>query len=85
MAVAYNLKNILTEMTGIKFVETLKITFEKQSGDETVYKTAYFNSFPQTILNETEITPVLPCNYTTNIKPSQSMDIRGIVMDDKFS
>ena len=34
----------LNEMKGLKYVETLKVTFEKLIADETVYKTAYFNS-----------------------------------------
>ena len=42
-------------MTGLKFVETLKITFEKQEGDKMIEKIAYFNSSAQTIINETEI------------------------------
>ena len=42
-------------MKGLKYVETLKITFEKQSGDETVYKSAYFNRAVQTIINHKEI------------------------------
>ena len=46
-------------MTGIKFVETLEITFEKQQGKETIYKEAYFNSTPQIVLNETEIQEAL--------------------------
>ena len=42
-------------MRGFKFVETLKISFEKQSGDEIIHKTAYFNSSVQTIINHIEI------------------------------
>ena len=55
LAIEYNLKKILHEMTGLKFVETLKITFEKQEGDKIIEKIAYFNSSAQTIINETEI------------------------------
>ena len=42
-------------MKGLKFVETLKVTFKKTVNDKTVYKTAYFNSKPQIIINNTEI------------------------------
>ena len=42
-------------MKGLKYVETLKVTFEKQSGDEIISKTAYFNSTPQTIINHADI------------------------------
>ena len=45
----------LNEMKGLKYVETLKVTFEKLIADETVYKTAYFNSSPKQIINQIEI------------------------------
>ena len=50
---------LLNEMKGLKYVETLKITFEKQKGDELIEKTAYFNAKPQTVTNETEIAKLL--------------------------
>ena len=38
-------------MKGLKFIETLKITFEKQTGhEEKTIKSAYFNSIAQTII-----------------------------------
>ena len=46
-------------MKGLKFVETLKVTFRKPNNDEIVYKTAYFNSRAQTIINNTEIPEAL--------------------------
>ena len=46
-------------MKGLKFVETLMVTFKKLAKDEIVYKTAYFNSKPQTIINNTEIPKAL--------------------------
>ena len=54
-----HIKDILASMEGIKYIETLKVTFEKQSGGEIVSKTAYFNSVAQTIINHTEIADVL--------------------------
>ena len=42
-------------MKGIKFIETLNITFEKSLGDEIIFKSTHFNSQPQTIINETQI------------------------------
>ena len=54
-AVANHIENILISMKGLKFVETLKVTFTKMSNGEIVYKTAYFNSPAQTIINNTEI------------------------------
>ena len=46
-------------MKGLKFVETFRVTFKKSSKDEIVHKTAYFNSKPQTIINNTEIPEAL--------------------------
>ncbi|XP_068686771.1 uncharacterized protein [Montipora foliosa] len=59
-AVANHIENILISMKGLKFVETLRVTFEKETGhEERVVKTAYFNSQPQTITNDTQIEPAL--------------------------
>ena len=44
---------------GFKYVETLKVTFEKISADVIVEKSAYFNSKAQTIINNTEINEAL--------------------------
>ena len=46
---------LLNKMKGLKYVETLKVTFEKISADVIVEKSAYFNSTSQTIINEMEI------------------------------
>ena len=55
-AVAIHIEKVLKSMTGLKFVETLRVTFEKQLGrEEKIMKTAYFNSQPQTITNDTQI------------------------------
>ena len=59
-AVAIHIEKILKSMKGAKFVETLRVTFEKQTGrEERIIKTAYFNSQPQTITNNTQIEPAL--------------------------
>ena len=58
-AVANHIENMLISMKGLKFVETLKVTFTKMSNGEIVYKTAYFNSPAQTIINNTEIDKAL--------------------------
>ena len=54
-AIEYHITKTLTSMKGLKAVETLKVTFTKMSGEEIIYKSAYFNSKPQTIINNTEI------------------------------
>ena len=50
---------LLNEMKGLKYVETLKVTFEKISADVIVEKSAYFNSTSQTIINQMEINEAL--------------------------
>ena len=54
-AIEHRVITLLNEMKGFKYVETLKVTFEKNSGNEIVIKTAHFNSTVQTIINHTEI------------------------------
>ena len=54
-----NLLKVLNEMKGLKFNETLKITFEKQNGDKLIEKEAYFNAKPQRVTNEEEISNLL--------------------------
>ena len=58
-AIEHHIESLLTSMKGIKFVETLSVTFTKFANGETIYKTAYFNSKPQTIINNTEIPKAL--------------------------
>ena len=54
-----NLSKVLNEMKGLKFNETLKITFEKQNGDKLIENEAYFNAKPRTVTNEIEIAELL--------------------------
>ena len=54
-----NLLKVLNEMKGLKFNEMLKITFEKQKGDELIEKEAYFNAKPQTVTNDSDIDNLL--------------------------
>ena len=53
------LTTLLNEMKGLKYVETLKVTFKKISADVIVEKSAYFNSASQTIINQMEINEAL--------------------------
>ena len=50
-----HITSLIRSMKGLKFVETLKVTFKKTVNDKTIYKTAYFNSKPQIIINNIEI------------------------------
>ena len=58
-AIEHRVITLLNEMKGLKYVETLKVTFSKISDGETVIKNAYFNSTPQTIINQIEINEAL--------------------------
>ena len=55
------LKKQLNEMKGIKYIETLKLTFKKtaiaadKNEPEMIFKTVYFNSKTKTIINENEV------------------------------
>ena len=53
--IEHYLNKELGELKGFKYIETLKITFEKQLGNKTTIKTAYFNGRVRTIINEKEI------------------------------
>ena len=59
LAVGHHIKKALSAMKGIKFNETLKVTFWKPQDDGWIYKTAYFNSKPQTIINDININEAL--------------------------
>ena len=60
-SVASLLKKQFNEMKGIKYVETLKLTFKKSTVNadknepKMIFKTAYFNSKTKTIINEDEV------------------------------
>ena len=60
-SVVFLLKEQLNEMKGIKYIETLKLTFRKTTVDadrnasKMIFKTAYFNSKAKTIINGNEM------------------------------
>ena len=58
-AIEQRVITLLNEMKGLKYVETLKVTFNKMSDGEIVIKNGYFNSKVQTIINHTEINEAL--------------------------
>ena len=58
----------LGELKGFKYIETLKMTFEKQLENKTTIKTAYFNSKTKTLINENEINEVLQTSRQELIK-----------------
>ena len=49
----------LESMKGFKLLEIIKVTFEKTSGEDTITKTAYFNSSNHVVLNETDLRDAL--------------------------
>ena len=54
LAIETKLNSQLDEMKGLKYVESIKVSFEKQTGDIPVSKQAYFNSTAQKIINPIE-------------------------------
>ena len=60
-----HLENILKDMKGLKFIETLEVTFEKDTIDSktgkrvSIYKTAFFNGKAKTITKPNDIEPEL--------------------------
>ena len=69
---------LLNEMKGLKYVETLKVTFKKYQLIMIVEKSAYFNSTSQTIINQMEISEALQMSKQNHLKQDLSMDIRRI-------
>ena len=57
--IEHYLNKELGELKGFKYIETLKMTFEKQLGGKIITKTVYFNSKTKTLINENEINEVL--------------------------
>ena len=60
-----HLENLLKDMKGFKFIETLEVTFEKDTIDSktgkrvSIYKTAFFNGKAKTITKSNDIEPEL--------------------------
>ena len=60
-----HLEDLLKPMKGFKFIETLEVTFEKDTIDSktgkrvSIYKTAFFNGKAKTITNRNDIEPEL--------------------------
>ena len=60
-----HLENLLKDMKGFKFIETLEVTFEKNTIDSktgkhvSIYKTAFFNGKAKTITKPNDIEPEL--------------------------
>ena len=50
---------ILNDTKGFKFIETLKVTFMKMKDSDYIYKSAYFNSQAQIVMNRNDISSSL--------------------------
>ena len=67
-----HLENLLKDMKGFKFIETLEVTFEKDTiGSKTgkhvsIYKTAFFNGKAKTITKVDDIEPELNMSRQEN-------------------
>ena len=58
-AINNHIIKILASKKGLKFIETLKVTFNKQTKDRITQKTAYFNSKPQETTNNVMVVEAL--------------------------
>ena len=65
---------ILQRTKGFKFVETLKVTFTKRRDDKNIYKTVYFNSRAQIIINSWLII------FIPSLQLSQQQLLNGIAV-----
>ena len=72
-----NLLKVLNEMKGFKFNELLKITFEKQKGDELIENKAYFIAKTQTVTNELEIAELLQITQQQIVNKIQKWISKG--------
>ena len=59
LAIKHHINKLLNEMKGLKFIETLKVTFTKMTNEGFIEKNAFFNGKTQTIINELDITDSL--------------------------
>ena len=59
LAIKLHIEKVLNEMKGLKFSETLKVTFKKMSGEDMIFQNTYFSGTAQTIINETQINDAL--------------------------
>ena len=58
----------LLKLKGFKYIETLKVTFEKKQGKGITTKTAFFNSKTKTLINAMEINEVLQSSREELVK-----------------
>ena len=72
LAISRLFNTILNDTKGLKFVETLKITFVKRKDDKNIHKPAYFNSRVQIVIN--------PNDFMQSLQLSQQQLLSGIVV-----
>ena len=86
-SVASFLMKHLNEMKGIKYTETLKLTFRKTTIDadknepKMIFKRAYFNSKTKTIINENEVNKSIQTPNQEIFEWNLSLVIRMFRMD----
>ena len=62
LAISKFLTRLLTQSNGIKFMETMRIYFEKEVGKEKTSKVGYFVSKPKTVMNVNDLLESLNTN-----------------------
>ena len=70
LAISRLFNTILNNTKGFKFVETLKVTFVKRKDDDNIYKSAYFNSRAQIVINSND--------FLSSLQLSQQQILKGI-------
>ena len=82
-AIQYRLTQEMKETKGLKFVETIRITFEKMSQDGISNETAYFNNAAKTVMNVFDLEDDLTI-FTKRFKQDYNMNISGLWMDNQI-
>ena len=77
LAISKFLTRLLTQSHGIKFMETMKIYFEKEVGKEKTSKVGYFVSKPKTVMNTNDVLESLNTNVEEILNRISNMISEG--------
>ena len=77
LAISKFLTRLLTQSNGIKFMETMRIYFEKEVGKEKTSKVGYFVSKPKTVMNTNNLPESLDINVEEILNGISNMISEG--------
>ena len=77
LAISQFLTRLLTQSNGIKFMETMRIYFEKEVGKEKTSKVGYFVSKPKTVMNTNNLPESLDINVEEILNGISNMISEG--------